>query len=30
MMFGMTLLQTNATNRLKERVKPAEDKYGDL
>jgi len=30
MMFGMTLLQTDATNRLKERVKPAEDKYGDL
>ncbi len=30
MMFGMTLLQTDATNRLKERVKPEEDKYGDL
>ncbi len=30
MMFGMTLLQTDATNRLKERAKPDEDKYGDL
>jgi hypothetical protein len=32
MLFGMTLLQTDATNRLRERVAPkdAEDKYADL